>query len=90
MCSDVRQELCEDPPCETCNNPVLRVENYEAWWLYTEFINTKFCVDYPGAIMLIFDILGLKKTREAAIAMLEKLILIHAVVSKKKEEVKPA
>ncbi len=49
-------------------------------------INTRFTADFPGAINLEFEVMGLKKSRTEAKLFLKKLILIHSIVTEPKED----
>lgn len=79
----------EPLPCHTpagCKYPVLLYGNEEAWEIYTQYLNNRFIADYPGAFLMIFEIMGLKKSRMEALELIQKLILIHAIVTEPKEK----
>jgi len=58
--------------------------NYEAWELY-QFINSQFVYDFH-ALPLVFEILKPRWSRAEAVLMLEKLIIIHAELTKREED----
>lgn len=64
---------------------MLLLENREAWELYREWLNNRFVQDF-SALPLVFDMLGLKKTRPEAKALLKKLIVIHGVITAGKKD----
>jgi len=68
-----------EPDCENCDLPVLSEANQEAWELY-QTINSQFVYDFH-ALPLVFDVYGVRCTREEAKVLLEKLILIHGMIS---------
>ena len=83
-CLDINAGMGEEPECDSCPNPVLLPTNYEAWQCYSLIAN-QFVYDFH-AVQLVFDILNLKLTREQAILLLEKLIIIHRVMNVHEEK----
>jgi len=62
--------------------------NEEAWEIYTQYLNNRFVADYPGAFLMVFEVLGLKKSRQKALELIQKLILIHSIVTEPKPKEK--
>lgn len=82
----MREDLGEVPDCENCKNPVLWPCNYEAWRIYG-YIANKFTYDFH-ALPLIFEVLKPEMTRGEALKLLDKLILIHGIITRHDEDEK--
>ena len=63
--------------------PVLCQKNIEVWRLY-QTINTQFVYDFQ-AIQLVFNVYAFRLTQEEAKDMLDKLILIHGILTQRKD-----
>lgn len=75
------QDFGTEPECETCPIENVTEENSEVWDLY-HIINTQFVYDFQ-ALPLVFEVYNIRCTRNEAVTMLEKLILIHDLITKK-------
>lgn len=64
--------------------PELSPENWDIWRLY-QTINTQFVYDFH-ALPLVFNVWALKMTHEEAKMLLDKLTMIHGILSQKKEK----
>ena len=74
----------EVPDCEECKIPALWPINHEVWRIYG-YIANKFCYDFH-ALPLIFEILKPEMSRGEAMQLLDKLILIHSIITRHDEE----
>ena len=79
--SSSRAAESRDEGCPIAN---LTEDNDEIWTLY-HIINTQFVYDFQ-ALPLVFEIYNIQCTRNEAQIMLEKLIMIHALITEKNRE----
>jgi hypothetical protein len=85
-CLEIKESLDIEPQCETCKNPYLWRVNREVFQIYN-LIASRFVYDFH-AINLVFDIYCMKLSKDEAVLLLEKLIIIHREMSKSEEELK--
>ena len=78
-CQEILDTDGIEPDCENCDLPPLLPANRELVELY-QTINTAFVRDF-SALGLVFEIFGISCTREEAKEMLEKLIIVHGVIT---------
>lgn len=85
-CIEFKESLDIEPDCERCKNPPLWKCNRECFSLYN-LIASRFVYDFH-AINLVFDIFSMEMSKDEAVLLLEKLIIIHREMSKSDEDIK--
>lgn len=71
------------PECQTCPLNELTPGNSLAFDLY-RLLRSRFVAD-TGAWPLVFDVLGIELTRNDARRLLDRLILIHDILSRREQ-----
>ena len=66
--------------CEKCPRHNVSPEDLQAWELY-QAINSQFVYDFHG-LPLVFEIFDIRCTRQEARELLERLSIIHDLVTK--------
>lgn len=80
FCQKKLDDFKIEPGCENCPFNKASDKDLEAWGLY-QAINSQFVYDFQ-ALPLVFEVKNIQCTRREAEELLEKLSIIHDLVTK--------